>query len=176
MSINRAIQQDSDPLEIALKQSQDEKIPICVTLENCKVYIGIVIHQFNPATPTENIAILPLHSGYRDKATGQLYLPVNYALTLQKIRRRLERLKDDIDRLQVQLETFIREENVDDAHRIDQEIERNLAIWKAIEKKTNLFNKIIPVKRIVSVFFFDLDVYNDDFGNSTEIELHGNAN
>ncbi|CAN5509123.1 hypothetical protein BH10ACI2_BH10ACI2_04380 [soil metagenome] len=153
--IDRIIKEDADPMEIALKESADLGIALAITLSNEKVYVGIVTHQFNPATPTNNIAIFPLQSGYRDPTTKRLNLKVNYAVIVQTMRNRIDELATAIL------------DHESDCVIPDQDCEHDLKTlfdeWETLENKIDLFEVIIPVSQITSLFYFDDDVYGEYF-------------
>ena len=70
--IRRAIEKDD--LEKLLLRAADEEVPLCVTMDDRKVYVGYVVEGFDPALGRKSILILPLISGYRDEDT----LEVNF--------------------------------------------------------------------------------------------------
>ncbi len=69
VAIDKVIDNDKIPFEILLKKAQDQGKTVAVTMKNGKIYIGFVIHLFNPALPTNFIQILPTKSGYRNEKT-----------------------------------------------------------------------------------------------------------
>lgn len=69
------------PIDALFYQSYVEQRRIIVTLENNKVYIGVVATLGEPNEEEgadQEIAIIPLLSGYRDKDTHILKLTTNY--------------------------------------------------------------------------------------------------
>lgn len=70
--IRRAIEKDD--LEKLLLRAADDQVPICVTMDDQKVYVGYVVEGFDPALGRKSILILPLMSGYRAEET----LKVNF--------------------------------------------------------------------------------------------------
>ncbi len=162
--IDRIIEEDADPLEQTLKESADMELPLAITLSNEKVYVGVVTHQFNPATPTNNIAIFPLQSGYRDPVTKQLYLKVNYAVIVQKMRDRIDQLAKDIAAIEHEHEERCRGKQMAECNHDPRD---SYEQWERIENKIGLFEVVIPVNQITSVFFFDGDVYEEYFQASS---------
>jgi len=53
-------------------------IPVAATMENNKVYIGLVSATPLPTSKTKTLSLLPLVSGYRDSNTGSLTLTTPY--------------------------------------------------------------------------------------------------
>lgn len=62
--LNRAIAKND--FEKLLKKSHDQILPILLTLECGKFYIGIVSDTPDPSVVRRNIKVFPLYSGYRD--------------------------------------------------------------------------------------------------------------
>jgi len=144
--INRAIEEDADPLEMMLKRSKDEGLAVAITMVNEKVYIGQVVHIFNPATPTNNIGLLPLQSGYRDPDTKQMHLTVDYAVTMQKIRNELDCVDARIRELEAQ-------------NGNDPELELAKKKFQTLEHTIGMFSLVIPVRQIASAHIFDSAVH-----------------
>ena len=84
-TIKNSIVDKSDPLEMLLLEALITEKSISITLQNHKVYVGIITKLFNPITPLKYINILPILSGYRDPTTKKLYLPLNYQNVYSKI-------------------------------------------------------------------------------------------
>lgn len=131
------------------------------------MYVGVITHQFNPATPTNNIAIFPLQSGYRDAETKKLHLTINYATIVQKMRTRVDELA-----LEIKAQEVKSRENADlgdgegsaaclaESSRLHDE-------WEDMESRLTLFEVIVPVSQIVSIFFFDEVTYEEYFLNES---------
>lgn len=167
-AIDWAIKEDADPLEQALKESSDSQQPLAITLTSGKVYVGIVTHQFNPATPTNNIAVFPLHSGYREKDTHGLYLTTNYAVVAQKLSAEVDDLLDRIyenDRSLTQLRAkkILTKNEVDKIDKLQSSLPGLMAEWLETQDKVNLFQVVIPVNQIASVFYFDESIFEEYF-------------
>jgi hypothetical protein len=75
--IRRAIEKDD--LEKLLLRAADEEFPICVTMDDKKVYVGYLVEGFDPALGRKSILILPLMSGYRDPETHKVNFTTFYA-------------------------------------------------------------------------------------------------
>jgi hypothetical protein len=159
-AVDRAIKEDGDPLELTLKESADLELPLCITLSDGKVYVGIVTHQFNPATPTNNIAIFPLQSGYREKDTRELKLTINYAVIVKEMRDRLDAIADEANKKWTEADET---EDADHAHQCSMKAMELGAEWEDLAHRIDLFEVIIPVGAIASVFYFDEVTYNEHF-------------
>lgn len=53
-------------------------VPICATMDNNKVYVGLLKETPDPKQEREFIVILPLMSGYREKDTGKITFTTFY--------------------------------------------------------------------------------------------------
>jgi len=87
VAIDKVIDNDKIPFEILLKKAQDQGKTVAVTMKNGKIYIGFVIHLFNPALPTNFIQILPTKSGYRNEKTRTFEFTTPYLEALDNIDR-----------------------------------------------------------------------------------------
>jgi hypothetical protein len=163
-AIDRAIAEDADPLETALKYSKDSGVSLAITLKDQKVYIGVVTHQFNPATPTNNIAIMPLQSGYREPESKRLRLKINYAVIIQKMRRKVDALAKKIRKFEEAAERIAQSHDPDASAAILARIQQAYDEWSEIEHQIDLFEVVIPVSQIASVFFFDEKLYSEYCG------------
>ncbi|MCU1438991.1 MAG: hypothetical protein JWP66_2078 [Naasia sp.] len=168
--IDRAIQEDANPLELMLKRAQDNGIEVLITMTNHKVYVGFITHQLEPATPTNFIGIFPVRSGYRDATTKQLFLPINYSQVYSKITEDLDSIDTKINNNQKLLddETIL----VENKSMIEAEIIGFINEWHKLENITNQFEVVIPVNQIVSINFYDKAVHTKYFlAKSTEIQI-----
>lgn len=53
-------------------------MPVAVTMENRKVYVGFLTTTVDPLQPRRTISLLPMRSGYRDNADGTLRFTTDY--------------------------------------------------------------------------------------------------
>lgn len=60
-------------------------IPLLITLEDGKVYVGNAIRLPNPELDRQDVRILPLLGGYRDKDTKKLTLTTDYHSVTQSL-------------------------------------------------------------------------------------------
>ena len=74
--LRRAIKKDE--MEGFLLDVADEQVPICVTMDDRKVYVGYVVAGFDPAVGRKSILILPLISGYRHPETHKVNFTTRY--------------------------------------------------------------------------------------------------
>lgn len=159
VQINRAISEDADAFEMMLKRSKDEGLALAITMTNEKVYIGKVVHPFNPATPTKNIGLLPLQSGYRDPRTKRMYLTVDYSLTMQAITEELDAAANQIDELQIKRSAYIDEGLPAKAVSLDEALSEAKATFERLECIIGLFSLVVPVDKIASTHIFDSEVH-----------------
>ncbi len=75
---SRAIQKHGNHLLRLLHSAAENEHPVAITLDNKKVYIGLVAAAPNLAPHDTHLAITPFFSGYRDKDTLELTLTVDY--------------------------------------------------------------------------------------------------
>lgn len=161
--ISRAIIEDADPLEMMLKRSQDQGLALAITLINEKVYVGRVIHTFNPATPTNNIGLLPLQSGYRDPVTKQMYLKIDYSSTMQRITGELDEASEKIAGLEAKREEYLRSKLPAKAEALVDQLADAKATFEGLKHTIGLFSTVIPVNQISSVHVFDSEVHSKYF-------------
>lgn len=161
--IDRAIKEDANPLELLLKRAQDETIAVLITMVNHKVYMGLITHQFNPATPTSHIGIFPLKSGYRDVATKAVTIGVNYTTTYQSILDDIESLAEKIEVIEINSQFATIKGNQDSDYWTL--IER----WEHLEDTINLFEVVIPTSQIASISYYDDEVYTKYFTNEESL-------
>jgi len=68
----------SDDFERLFYRSVMENLPISLTMQNGKIYIGFVTSTIEPERDRLTLAILPMISGYRDKETNRMVLTTYY--------------------------------------------------------------------------------------------------
>lgn len=164
-SIDRAIKNRSDPLEIMLRAALGSRLLLSVTISNRKVYIGYLKSNFNPAYPMESIKLFLCYSGHRDPQTNKLTIDVNYENTHRDFKSKFN---------------FLFMEKVVQYRREDPEALIDDIIRKAnsfLEKEKGLldYELVIPVREIISVNFFDVALYTKFFG-SMPANKPGNSN
>ena len=74
--LRRAIAEDE--LEKFLLDSVDNELPIIITMDDGKVYVGFLVAGFDPAIGRKCLSLLPLISGYRDGATQKVKFTTFY--------------------------------------------------------------------------------------------------
>ena len=75
-----------DSLHLMIYKAIDNDQPIELTLQNRKVYIGLV--SIAGDFVNENIIVTPYYSGYRDKETKVLIITNNYQDVLEEMKRK----------------------------------------------------------------------------------------
>lgn len=161
--IDRAIEEDADPLELILKRVKDESLALSITMKNEKVYIGTVTQPFNPVTPTNNIELIPLQSGYRDPKTKRMHLTINYSKTIKKIVAELDKVTEEIQQLKSQYELQAKDGSSDEMGKLEEKIAKAIKEFERLETTIGLFVLVIPVSQIVSANIFDSDVHKRYF-------------
>lgn len=82
------------PYKLAIKNADFERLvlraierslPMLVTLENGKVYVGYVIRTIDPLADEKELRLLPIFSGFRSPETGQVTFSTNYSEVLVEI-------------------------------------------------------------------------------------------
>jgi len=69
------------PIDHIFFLSNQKELPIIITLDNSKVYVGIVVKLAEPNESkgfNQEIAIIPIISGYRDKETHEVEFTTDY--------------------------------------------------------------------------------------------------
>lgn len=96
-SIQQAIRDNDDPMELLVMRSWETKILLCLTLKTGKVYIGYTTALPIPSR-TSFISILPIYSGYRDANTKQIQFTTEYVDIYARLKadQQISRL-DDLD-------------------------------------------------------------------------------
>jgi hypothetical protein len=74
--LQRACEQDD--FERILYQAVSRDMPVSVSMENRKVYVGFVLRTFEPTKTRKSITVLPLMSGYRGDTDGRLVFTTFY--------------------------------------------------------------------------------------------------
>jgi len=67
-----------DDFERLLHDAVRRTVPIAVTMENRKVYVGFVLRTFDPMHARKSLALLPLVSGFRSENDGRLQVTTKY--------------------------------------------------------------------------------------------------
>lgn len=161
--INRAINQDADPLEMMLKRAKDESLAVSITMVNEKVYIGAVTQPFNPVTPTTNIQLVPLQSGHRDPETKEMHLTINYSKTIELITKELDTVAAKIKELEGRRAGSLKDDVNKDVSKIESNLENQKKEFERLETTIGLFVLVIPVNQIASANIFDSDVHTRYF-------------
>lgn len=71
--------------ERILFRSIKRSLPVCLSMEDGKVYVGFVIRTFDPVSEVKEIRILPLISGYKKRNTKKIVFTTFYDEIYQKI-------------------------------------------------------------------------------------------
>jgi hypothetical protein len=79
-----ALRRSLDALDKLLLDAQKLQMPVQLTLNNQKVYIGLAVSNANPDPKPDVIKILPMFSGYRD-SRGRMVLTSNYEAVYTKL-------------------------------------------------------------------------------------------
>ena len=79
-----ALRRSLDALDKLLLDAQNLEMPVQLTLNNQKVYIGLALSNANPDPKPDVIKILPMFSGYRDPR-GRMVLTSNYEAVYTKL-------------------------------------------------------------------------------------------
>jgi hypothetical protein len=167
--IQRAIAEAADPLETMLARARDEELPVAITLLSGKVYIAKVTRPFNVATPTENLGLIPLSSGYRDSETHTLTLTINYSDVIEQITRRRDVAKLRIERFDQERSLILKNDINSVTTRLDKKIQVAMKRRDQLELQISMFLLVLPVPQIASVCFFDSEIHAEFFQTAIEI-------
>lgn len=80
---------ESDEFESLLHRVIRKNIPICITMDNSKVYVGIVKNTTKPDQTRRAISIWPYMSGFRAKDTGKMEFTTYYDKIYDKIQEEM---------------------------------------------------------------------------------------
>jgi len=123
--IEKAI--ENNEFEQLLHHSLLNATPVSVTMENRKVYVGLVIGTFNPEHQRKSIKILPLLSGYRDNDNLQITFNTHYISIYDSITEKEESIKNvSIDNFEI----ILPNEKIHSLSRFDFETYRILSSKK----------------------------------------------
>lgn len=135
------------PYKLAIKNADFERLvlraierslPMLVTLENGKVYVGYVIRTIDPLAEGKELRLLPVFSGFRSPETGQVTFSTNYSEVLVEI-------SED-----------------------DREHEKGEAGGALAHLYPGDFEVVIPVSKIVTSTLYDDEAYARFQGERTE--------
>jgi hypothetical protein len=85
----------NDDIEIIITRAVLRGLPISVTMNSGKVYVGFVGRTTDPKESRKDIKILPLLSGYRDKDTHSINFTTNYYSIYESNDNSLSHLKPE---------------------------------------------------------------------------------
>jgi Family of unknown function (DUF6338) len=77
--------------DLVMMRAQRADMPVLVTLENGKVYVGLVVKIIDPERNPATITLFPLVSGHRD-ALGKIAFTTDYYLIYQRLFNDTERM------------------------------------------------------------------------------------
>jgi hypothetical protein len=83
--IERAIQNQENPLELMLQKAMTGAHLVLLTVKNGKVYVGFVSDNFNPALPNQYLKLLLTTSGYRDSDTKKVTFTNDYSAVYEQL-------------------------------------------------------------------------------------------
>ena len=154
-AVDRAIDRKRDPLELLLRQALGSRQTIAVTLKSGKVYIGILTTNLNPAFAIESIHLLLRRSGHRGPNTQKLTVDVDYDETHKEVREVIE--NEFRQRL---AEAYEKNSDASDEELIDL-ARQQISDYGDIQN----YEIVILMSEVVSVNFFDLELYDKHFSN-----------
>lgn len=73
-------------LDKLLLRSQEQRMPVLLTLSTGKIYIGPIVSISDPDRPPAMVVVLPMFSGHRDTA-GRMSLTSDYETVYQELRK-----------------------------------------------------------------------------------------
>lgn len=173
-AIDRVIDEDKAPFELLLKKAQDQTKTVSVTMKNGKVYVGFVIHTFNPALPTRSIQILPTKSGYRNDETKWIEFTTFYSDALAKVDRdyeeKLEQLNDAGEKLAAAKEEHEhkkQERTEGQIHHLEKVISVINAELEELGTVADDFGIVLPVSEIISINIYSAYIHSQYFPPSS---------
>jgi len=91
-----------DDFEQLLYNSFDRGLPLLISLECGKVYIGYPLLAFDPTSTRSALTIMPFLSGYRNKDDHGLVIATNYFDVLSKIELQSEPESGDSTNMKIE--------------------------------------------------------------------------
>lgn len=131
--VRAAIQKYGDDLEKLLLRALEGSIPIMITIEHRKVYVGFVLSMPTLSERDRHAKLLPLKSGYRDSGDLRVHWTTDYAAVLEQLSREIEAEAAGGDR-------------------VKNEVRDSVQDWQ-------LFGTVLPLERMTSATLFDDGVY-----------------
>lgn len=165
-AIDRMIDQDGVALDVLLKEAQSLAKTVSVTMSNGKVYVGFVVHIFNPAFPTKFIRILPTKSGYRDDFTKEFHFTNFYSTALDDMERDFDRRFREWESLTEQLEANRRatpKPGPEETSGLETRIASMENELDELSLEVDDFGVVLPVDQIDSINIFSEYVYQKYF-------------
>lgn len=150
----------ADPFELLMFEALAMQFAVAVTLKSGKVYVGTVFRCTKPANPLDSISLNLQRSGYRDHATHELILNLNYqerehGKQKQRFKELYNQLIDDyIDRTSGP-PTSVEDEALKIYNRVFGRI--------PVDYQEIPFTLVIPTREIQSARKFDLALYDEHF-------------
>ena len=83
-SADIAAEDKGDRIELLIRESIRRGVFVEVSLKTRKSYIGRTVASAHATGTQQDISLIPIASGYRDKETQDLYLTTNYAQVMQQ--------------------------------------------------------------------------------------------
>ena len=97
-----AIRNRGDDIEHLLVRSVERTMPIQVTLNSRKVYVGNVVEMVEPQNDRKTLRLLPLLSGYRDENDFSLVFTTEYTRIYEQVLKPAESATDGTPALQIE--------------------------------------------------------------------------
>lgn len=131
---------EENPLKTAMYKASKTGELVQITLASRKVYIGLITLVSDFKSPeTKFIKVCPFLSGFRDSDTLIMYITNNY--------------------FENYLPTF-KKFKIKDSRSLKELVKKDPTLMKKILKELDLFTNVIPIENIVSLAYFDPEVYN----------------
>ena len=105
--------------ELMQWSSWEKRIPILVTLDTGKIYVGYVVRMIDPTEPTTFVRLLPMMSGYRELESRNVVYTTYYASVYDDISNKKSK---DLAHLKMEdFEVVVPESRIVSAHLFDIE-------------------------------------------------------
>ncbi len=148
--MNFVIERKGDPLEVLLRRAFGQSWEVSVTLRSGKVYVGRIDNLFNPSYDVQYIELFLTHSGYRTEADKRLVLLNDYEEKTEEVYTQ---------RLAERVRFYAHDFPEQDFDWWLAKAEGDLVQQTGIERELSTYQVVIPTSEVVSVSYFDRELY-----------------
>jgi hypothetical protein len=159
--MNFVIEMKGDPLEVLLRRAFGQSREVSVTLRSGKAYVGRIADLFNPSYDVQYIELFLTHSGYRTETEKRLVLPNDYREKTEEVYTQ---------RLAERVRFYAHDFPEQDFDWWLAKAEGDLVQQTGIERELSAYQVVIPTSEVVSVSYFDHELYEMFKGDESSVD------